>query len=75
MPSISEISEKSNVSIKKGVLEVGKDIRYEGELHNGKRHGYGRQKWKEGTIYEGQWKNDLAEGRGALNFFISSIFF
>ena len=32
------------------ILEVSKGVIYEGELNDGKRHGKGKQKWKEGTM-------------------------
>ena len=31
-------------------------------MTNGKRNGYGIQKWKDGAIYEGIWKDDLKNG-------------
>ena len=37
---------------------------YEGEMLNGKRHGYGTQNWPDGASYEGQWKDHKAHGKG-----------
>ena len=30
------------------------------------RHGQGNQVWQDGSIYDGYWKNGLANGRGRL---------
>ena len=48
--------------------------RYEGTFENGKKHGQGKYDWKpvkEGEdqpededYYDGEWKNDSAEGQG-----------
>ena len=32
----------------------------------GTRHGYGIQVWRDGSKYEGQWKRDMANGKGRL---------
>ena len=32
----------------------------------GKRDGYGKQNWLDGSRYEGQWKDGRAEGHGKL---------
>ena len=37
---------------------------YEGEVVDGKREGYGVCSWKDGSKYEGEWKNDKANGKG-----------
>lgn len=40
---------------------------YEGEwTHEGLRQGKGCQVWEDGTKYIGNWKNDMANGRGRL---------
>ena len=39
-------------------------IEYRGELHNGKREGYGVQKWPNGCRYEGYFHNDTRHGQG-----------
>jgi hypothetical protein len=31
---------------------------YEGELLDGKKHGYGIYKWESGSKYEGQWRDN-----------------
>lgn len=33
---------------------------------NGKRHGLGKQLWEDFSLYEGYWKNDMANGQGRL---------
>ena len=32
----------------------------------GKRHGYGKQVWKDNSLYEGYWFEDKANGRGRM---------
>lgn len=44
-------------------------IIYKGELnHLGQKHGFGRIQWPEGSVYVGQWMNDMLSGRGSLVF-------
>jgi len=38
--------------------------KYEGEQKEGMRHGKGKQIFEDGSIYEGEWKNDKREGYG-----------
>lgn len=38
--------------------------KYEGEMLNGKRHGYGKATYDNGTVYEGYWENDQKHGKG-----------
>lgn len=40
------------------------DARYEGDLLNDKRHGYGKMTYENGRIYTGEWRNDYRQGRG-----------
>ena len=30
------------------------------------RDGFGKQKWTDGAVYEGEWKNNKAEGKGTF---------
>lgn len=39
---------------------------YEGEWSGGKRSGWGRMYYKDGSIYEGQWLEDQHSGQGML---------
>jgi hypothetical protein len=41
---------------------------YEGELKDDKKHGYGVQKWTNGSRYEGQWFEGKAKGFGKYYF-------
>ena len=43
--------------------DVGK---YEGQFLKGKKHGYGKFTWADGSYYEGEYKNDQKEGDGRL---------
>ena len=37
---------------------------YNGEINNGKRHGTGTFRWKDGSSYEGGWANHKYDGNG-----------
>lgn len=37
---------------------------YKGDLRSDKREGEGMQIWYDGTLYAGQWKNDVINGKG-----------
>lgn len=39
---------------------------YCGEWKDGKRHGYGKCIWPNGTWYHGRWENDTRKGQGKL---------
>lgn len=39
---------------------------YDGQWHNGMRHGFGRQVWKDGTEYVGNWIEGRAGGLGHI---------
>ena len=43
---------------------VTDDATYEGQVKDGQPHGMGTKKWKNGTIYEGDFKKGLMEGKG-----------
>ena len=45
---------------------------YTGQMLNNMRHNYGIQVWPDGSKYEGQWKNDHADGKGKLHHVIFS---
>jgi hypothetical protein len=38
--------------------------KYEGEIVNGKRHGYGIMTWSDGDVYAGYWVDDNRTGKG-----------
>ena len=49
--------------------------KYEGEYNkDGKRHGKGKITFRNGTYYEGEWKNDLSHGQGTLTYSDGSIY-
>ena len=37
---------------------------YTGEWSEGKKHGFGKMVWKDGSKYRGDWRDDLPEGKG-----------
>lgn len=39
---------------------------YTGNRENGKKSGTGTFKWNDGTVYEGEWKEDKINGKGKL---------
>jgi len=41
-----------------------KEVKYVGEVKDGKYHGYGKKSYADGTIYEGNWKNGKLNGKG-----------
>lgn len=41
---------------------------YTGQWLGNARHGFGVQRWPDGTRYEGQWASNQAEGRGRMKF-------
>ncbi|MBF0621842.1 MAG: SUMF1/EgtB/PvdO family nonheme iron enzyme [Magnetococcales bacterium] len=41
-------------------------IQYEGDLVDGRRHGWGVQVWPDGARYEGMFRNDRRTGRGTF---------
>lgn len=41
---------------------------YAGEFVNSVRHGAGAQRWLDGHVYCGEWRDDKKHGRGWYNF-------
>ena len=41
---------------------------YLGSIQDNKRYGIGRCVWPDGSVYEGEWKNDRFEGQGRMIF-------
>ena len=39
---------------------------YIGQTVNKERHGWGRMIWKDGSVFEGHWHEDIADGRGRI---------
>jgi|688.fasta_scaffold03123_35 hypothetical protein len=39
---------------------------YEGNLNDRIKHGHGKQTWSNGTVYEGNWENNVISGVGRL---------
>ena len=49
-------------------LDLGNGDRYEGELNNKLKHGYGTYTWSYGDSYTGDWVNDKQHGHGVYQF-------
>lgn len=53
-------------------IRYEKDIyHYKGDFAMGKKHGKGIETYK-GTVYDGEFLDDLKEGKGTLILFISN---
>ena len=67
-------SEDDEPHIKKEYRQMEKladNAQYEGEWNissnsEPSRHGKGYLIWSDGSVYEGYWKNDMADGKGRL---------
>lgn len=42
--------------------------RYEGGFEMGKKHGQGKYDYADRDYYDGEWKNDTADGQGTMMF-------
>lgn len=51
----------------KGFMTYKEGITYDGQWYEDNRHGYGKQ-ITEKSEYEGQWRNDEANGKGIMRF-------
>eukprot|EP00928_Gymnodinium_smaydae_P029555 TRINITY_DN22222_c0_g1_i1.p1 TRINITY_DN22222_c0_g1~~TRINITY_DN22222_c0_g1_i1.p1 ORF type:complete len:239 (+),score=45.23 TRINITY_DN22222_c0_g1_i1:106-717(+) len=51
-----------------GSITLPDGATYEGQLVNGKRHGYGRWESVDGETYEGEYVDDLQHGKGVLKW-------
>ena len=51
-----------------GIYKFKDGSSYRGNFARGKLQGYGKMKYSNGNIYEGEWKNDLKTGRGTMKF-------
>eukprot|EP00961_Rhodomonas_salina_P031956 430493-Rhodomonas_salina.2 len=47
--------------VKKVVVQAGA---YDGQRHDGYRHGQGCYMWSNGQKYDGEWRNDMRNGQG-----------
>ena len=47
-----------------GVTKYVNGAKYQGLFHLNKKHGRGKLFFTDGTVYEGEWINDLYEGFG-----------
>ena len=45
-----------------------KDGKYVGVLKGGLREGHGTMKWRNGNVYEGEWRHGKMTGHGKLSF-------
>ncbi len=47
---------------------------YEGDIFEGKKHGYGIFTYKNGTKYEGKFIDDMKDGKGKLIYKNGDVF-
>ncbi len=52
----------------------GRDY-YIGEFQDGEKNGNGKQIWRNGTTYDGEWQNDLRHGLGVFSNSDGSIIY
>lgn len=50
------------------LIRYNREISYDGETKNGKKHGFGKLKLTMGNMYEGFWKEGLMHGKGTLKY-------
>ena len=48
----------------RNAIELGNGDRYEGDLVNKLKQGYGTYYWANGDTYTGDWVNDMQSGHG-----------
>lgn len=58
----------------KGIFVRPEGTMYEGTWMSGKRHGVGRQTYKDGSEYEGQFANGFEHGEGMKTYANKSVF-
>jgi len=68
-----EKDKKKHYNIQKIVGDDGS--MYEGDMHDGKKKGYGICVWKNKDRYIGQWKKDMMNGMGCLLWSDSEFYF
>lgn len=49
-----------------GTIKFPDGARYEGQLHNGARHGYGVYHFNDGSVYEGESVMNVFQGKGKM---------
>lgn len=68
------ILDTSQSHVMKRVIEYENGV-YEGEFDDvNKRHGFGTYKWKDGSVYNGNWQNDKMNGYGKLHYSNDDIY-
>ena len=55
-------------AVQRGELNYSDGSRYEGEHHDGQRHGRGTYTWADGNRYEGEWHEDKMHGQGTMTW-------
>ncbi|KAE8993030.1 hypothetical protein PR003_g20734 [Phytophthora rubi] len=50
------------------VFDAARNIRYEGQFVEGKREGNGHMHYADGSVYVGEWKDDVKCGQGVMTW-------
>ncbi|KAG7378276.1 hypothetical protein PHYPSEUDO_010288 [Phytophthora pseudosyringae] len=50
------------------VFDAARNIRYEGQFVEGKREGRGHMHYADGSVYAGDWRDDVKCGRGVMTW-------
>ena len=62
----NKITENKTIEIPEIKNTIETNGTYTGNRENGKKSGTGTFKWNDGTVYEGEWKEDKINGKGKL---------
>ena len=66
---MSEELHKHRGQISKEVLQsYGLSVAYDGEMKEGRPHGYGKAYYRDGRFYEGEWYKGRPHGEGKLYY-------
>jgi hypothetical protein len=57
---------EAEIALRTQPRDDGEGNIYEGAWVNGKKNGFGKQKFKSGSLYEGLWKDGKRNGLGKL---------
>jgi hypothetical protein len=58
----------------KNIINYSNGDKYEGNIENGEKNGYGKMEYSNGNVYIGNWKDDKKEGNGRMNAKTGTIY-
>ncbi|GAX09721.1 hypothetical protein FisN_19Lh191 [Fistulifera solaris] len=69
---VADVQIKNDVNVEplsKATIDVSAFTMYDGSFNsNGERHGLGKMTWTNGDVYEGNFENNLRNGKGTMVF-------